>query len=72
MGDTEKALDTLAMAVEQGWRSGWRLQTRDNDNLVSLHADPRYQAIIADIEAQMSTQLALVRTQQTRGLLPGN
>ena len=72
MGDTEKALDTLAMAVEQGWRSGWRLQTRDNDNLVSLHADPRYQAIMADIEAQMSTQLALVRTQQTRGLLPGN
>ena len=70
LGETGKALDTLAAAVAQGWRSGWRLQTEKNNNLTSLHADPRYQAILADIETQMGAQLALARAQQERVLLP--
>ncbi|HKJ19332.1 MAG TPA: tetratricopeptide repeat protein, partial [Woeseiaceae bacterium] len=67
LGDKDKALSTLATAVEEGWRSSWWINTEGNDNLAQLHDDPRYQAIVADIQAQMATQLAQVRKWEASG-----
>jgi len=72
LGDTEKALDTFATAVEEGWRSSWWIYTEKNDNLASLHDDPRYQAIIADIQSQMAEQLTRVREWVANGELAPN
>ena len=69
LGDKEKALATFATAVEEGWRFNWRINTAANDNLASLHDDPRYQAIIADIQLQMASQLAQVQDWEANGEL---
>jgi len=61
LGDKERALSTFATAVEEGWRFSWWINTESNDNLASLHDDPRYRAIITDIRSQMAEQLARVR-----------
>jgi TolB-like protein/Tfp pilus assembly protein PilF len=61
LGDKEKALNTLATAVDEGWRSMWWIYTQKNNNLASLHDDPRYKAIAADIQSQMAEQLARLR-----------
>ena len=69
LGDTENALSTFATAVDDGWRFSWWINTEANDNLASLHNDPRYQAIIADIQFQMAEQLARVREREVNGEL---
>jgi len=69
LGDKEKALNTFATAVEEGWRSSWWINTAMNDNLASLHDDPRYQAIVAEIQVQTSMQLARVREWEANGEL---
>ena len=58
LGDKEKALDTFVTTVEAGWRSSWWINTEMNDNLASLHDDPRYRATIAGIQFEMAEQLA--------------
>jgi len=69
LGDKEKALTTFATAVEEGWRFNWRISTDANNNMASLHGDPRYQAIVADIQSQMDKQLARVREWEANGEL---
>lgn len=69
LGDKEKALSTFATAVEAGWRFSWWTNTEMNDSLASLHDDPRYQAIIADIQSQLAKQLARVREWEANGEL---
>ena len=69
LGDKDKALTTLATAVEEGWRFSWWINTEANGNLASLHDDPRYQAIVADIQSQMAKQLARVREWEANGEL---
>ncbi|NCF73821.1 MAG: tetratricopeptide repeat protein [Gammaproteobacteria bacterium] len=69
LGDKEKALSTLATAVQEGWRSQWWTNTEKNDNLASLHDEPLYQAIIGDIQSQMAEQLARVREWEANGEL---
>jgi TolB-like protein/Tfp pilus assembly protein PilF len=69
LGDKEKAISTLATAVEAGWRSSWWVNTEANDNLASLHDDPRYQAIVANIQSQMAEQLARVTEWEANGEL---
>jgi hypothetical protein len=56
--------------MAEGWRSGWRVQIESNQNLVTLHGDPRYQAIVADIENEMKGQLARVGALREGGMLP--
>jgi TolB-like protein/Tfp pilus assembly protein PilF len=69
LGDKEKSLSTFATAVEKGWRASWWINTIANDNLASLHNDPRFQAIVADIQSQMAKQLARVREWEANGEL---
>jgi tetratricopeptide (TPR) repeat protein len=67
LGDKEKALSAFATAVEAGWRFSWWINTERNDSLASLHDDPRYQAIVADIKSEMAEQLARVREWEAKG-----
>lgn len=70
LGDREFALDLLARAVGEGWRSGWRIGTERNDNLASLHSDPRYQAVLTEIVADMEAQLNRVNALRGEELAP--
>jgi adenylate cyclase len=47
LGETERAIDLLEQAVEQGW--GDRAWMEHDSDLASLHAEPRFQALLARI-----------------------
>jgi TolB-like protein len=59
--NSEQALTALRQAVDAGWRVGWRNFLFYDPTLVSLHEEPEYQAIIAELEADMAAQLDNVR-----------
>ena len=45
MGDKERAIDLLEQAVEQGW--GDRAWMENDSDLVALHDEPRFQALLS-------------------------
>jgi len=67
LGDKEKALNTFVTAVEAGWRSSWWINTELNDNLASLHDDPRYRATVSGIQFEMAEQLARIHEWAANG-----
>ena len=56
--DTNRALVVLREAVDENLRGGWWFGVEKNPHLEPLHDDPRYQEIIAELEADMAEQLA--------------
>jgi TolB-like protein/Flp pilus assembly protein TadD len=68
-GDKQKALSALRQAIDEGWRSYWRYFLKYDPTLESLHDEPEYQAMVAEIEADMAAQLARVREMERRGEL---
>ena len=70
LGDKETALSLLRSAVNEGWRYSWRFATKNKSSLESLRNDPRFQAIVAELEAEMAMQLARVNELKAKGELP--
>jgi tetratricopeptide (TPR) repeat protein len=69
-GDKQKAFSALREAIDEGWRGyDWRYYLVHDPSLESLHDEPEYQAMIAEIEADMAAQLARVREMERRGEL---
>jgi tetratricopeptide (TPR) repeat protein len=68
-GEKQKALSALRQAIDEGWRSLWWYYLKYDPILESLHNEPEYQAIIAEIEADMAAQLARVREMEKNGEL---
>jgi TolB-like protein len=68
-GRTERALAATREAVDSGWRSSWRYSLKHDPVLEPLHGEPEYQAIIAEVEADMAAQLARVRQMEANGEL---
>ena len=68
-GEKEKALAALREGAAKGMRIMWRLQLLYNPNLESLRNEPKFQAVIAEIEADMAQQLARVREMERNGEL---
>jgi hypothetical protein len=68
-GEKEKALAALREGVAKGVRYTWRLQLLYNPNLESLRDEPEFQAMVAEIEADMAAQLARVREMERNGEL---
>jgi TolB-like protein/Tfp pilus assembly protein PilF len=68
-GDKRKALSALQRAIDEGWRTGWWFDLKYDPILESLHDEPEYQAMIAEIEADMAAQLARVREMERNGEL---
>ena len=56
LGETDKALETLADAVTEGWRRNWRLFL-GSPSLDSIRDDPRFIAQKEILEADMAAQL---------------
>ncbi|MBW2494042.1 MAG: winged helix-turn-helix domain-containing protein [Deltaproteobacteria bacterium] len=67
--EKEKALSAIRQAIEEGWRVGWWRWFRHKPDLESLHDEPEYQAMVAEIEADMAAQLARVRGMERNGEL---
>jgi tetratricopeptide (TPR) repeat protein len=68
-GDKRKALSALREAIDEGWRSLWWYLLKQDPNLESLHDEPEFQAMVAEIEADMAEQLARVHEMQRSGEL---
>jgi len=58
MGDKELAIERLEQAVEAGWR-GYYINNHD-PRWSSLRNDPRYQALMAEVKADVDRQRAAV------------
>jgi len=68
-GNEQKALSALRQAIDEGWRHLWWYHLKHNPNLESLHDEPEYQAMVAEIEADIAAQLARVREMEHNGEL---
>jgi len=68
-GETQEALLALRHAIDEGWRAEWWYQLQHKPDLEPLHDEPEYQAMVAEIEADMATQLAHVREMERNGEL---
>jgi len=68
-GDKQKALAALRHAIDEGWRLSWWYDLKQDPTLESLHNEPEYQAMVAEIEADMAAQLVRVREMERRGEL---
>jgi TolB-like protein len=67
-GDTQRALAALREAVEGGWRFGWWLLERE-PIYEPLWALPEFQSVMAEVRADMATQLEGVREMERNGEL---
>jgi tetratricopeptide (TPR) repeat protein len=67
-GETQNALSALREAIDEGWRAEWWAWFQ-RPNLESLHDEPKFQAMVAEIEADMAAQLARVREMERNGEL---
>ena len=68
-GDKQKALSALRQAIDEGWRFNWRYTLKLDPTLESLHDEPEFQAMVAEIEADMAAQQARVREMERNGEL---
>ncbi len=68
-GRTEEALAEMRKSIDMGWRSSWRVYFDLDGTLASLHDEPEWKAMRAEIEADMATQLARVHAMQASGEL---
>jgi TolB-like protein/Tfp pilus assembly protein PilF len=66
-GQNEQALAALRQAVDERWRMFWRESLGFDTSLNSIRDDPRFQAIVDEIETEMANQLARVRDMEARG-----
>jgi tetratricopeptide (TPR) repeat protein len=68
-GNKQKALSVLRQAIDEGWRTLWWYFLKHDPNLESLHDEPEFQAMVAEIEADMAAQLERVREMERNGEL---
>ncbi|MBW2543266.1 MAG: winged helix-turn-helix domain-containing protein, partial [Deltaproteobacteria bacterium] len=68
-GEKQKALAALRQAIDEGWRAMWWYYFQREPNLESLHDEPEFQAMVAEIEADMVAQLTRVRELERNGEL---
>ncbi len=63
---TERALDALRVAIDNGWKFSWRLQL-DDVSFDPIRKDPRFQAMQSEIEAEVARQLERVQEMERTG-----
>jgi serine/threonine-protein kinase len=68
-GEKQRALSALREAIDEGWRMTWWYYLQRDPNLESLHDEPKYQAMVEEIRADMAAQLEHLREMQRAGEL---
>ncbi len=68
-GEKQKALSALRKAIDEGWRTLWWYFLKQDPSLKSLHDEPEFQTMVAEIEADMAAQLERVREMERNGEL---
>jgi tetratricopeptide (TPR) repeat protein len=68
-GDKQRAVSALRQAIDEGWRDLWWYFLKLKPDLGLLHDEPEFQAMVAEIEADMAAQLARVREMEKNGEL---
>jgi tetratricopeptide (TPR) repeat protein len=66
-GNPQQALSALRRAIDEGWRAYWWFYLEYDPILEPLHGEPAYQAMVAEIEADMAAQLAHLREMERNG-----
>ena len=65
-GNIELALQTLRSAVDLRWRAAWWAQGKTSPHLESLRDHPEFTAMMAEIEADMASQLEQIRALENK------
>jgi len=68
-GERQRALSALRQAIDAGWRSFWWYSLEHDLSLESLHDEPEFQAMVAEIKADMAAQLESLREMERNGEL---
>jgi len=68
-GKKEQALAALRTAIDDGWRYRARYLLELEPNLLSLHSEPRYQAMLAEVKGDLADQFERVQEMERKGQL---
>jgi hypothetical protein len=68
-GERQKALSALRQAIDEGWRGFWWYFLKHDLSLESLHAEPEFRAMVAELEADMAAQLERLGERERNGEL---
>ena len=68
-GDSASALSSLRAAIDEGWRYEWWYYLKHDLALQPLHAEPEFQAMVRELEAEMAAQRENVRKMEANGEL---
>jgi TolB-like protein/Tfp pilus assembly protein PilF len=66
-GKKAEALAALRLAIDEGWRTLWWYYLQYDPNLTSIRDEPEFQAILAEIKADMSAQMQRIREMEQSG-----
>ena len=66
-GQKEQALAALRQAVDEGWRYSWWYHFEHDASLESIRDEAEFQAMLAEVKADMTEQLARVREMEASG-----
>jgi adenylate cyclase len=68
-GKKEKTLAALREAIDDGWQFNARYILEFEPSLFSLHPDPEYQAMVAEVKADLAEQRKRVQEMEHKGEL---
>jgi TolB-like protein/Tfp pilus assembly protein PilF len=66
-GEKQLALTTLRQAIDEGWRDAWWYFLELDSNLDSIRNEPKFQAMLEEIKADMANQLTRVKEMEKEG-----
>src|SRR5690606_1630120 len=66
-GDGETALLVLGKAIDAGWRTQWWFYMKLDPAFNSVRDDPRFRAMVDEMDATMAAALANVRKLEASG-----